>query len=665
MTKYFYASLLLLLSNSIIAQTCTTPGQTPSSAFPVCGTGVFSQTNVPICGGRSLPSPKCPGDPLADKNPFWYKFTCFQAGSLGFVITPANLGDDYDWELYDVTGLNPDDVFTNGNIVVSSNWSGESGKTGASPAGTQPFVCAGFGKPLFSSMVNLQVGHNYILLISHFTNSQSGYSLSFGGGTAVITDSTPPAMKTAEANCGGDVIRVKLNKKIKCKSISANGSEFVISPSGAVVTNATGINCSAQFDTDSLQLQLSQFLAPGNYTLQIKNGNDGNTLLDYCDNAIAQNAQVPFTILPKAPTPLDSIAPLTCAPNQLHLIFRKPILCSSIAANGSDFTINGTYPASVSAAAGACNGTSTKEIIVTLGSQLQQAGTFNLVLKKGSDGNTIVDECGEETPVGASISFSVKDTVNADFSYTIDYGCKADTVQYSHAGGNGVNSWQWNMDEGFTSTQQNPVALYKVFNEKNVSLVVSNGYCSDSVTHKVMLINFLKADFSVYEDNCPNEPTQFTSTAQGIILNHSWLFGDGGTAQVASPIHVFTVPQRETSYNVKYTVTDTFGCQSTASKTIKIYTSCYLAVPNAFTPNGDNLNDVFHPLNAIKAEQFDFKIYNRWGQMIFSSNNWKIGWDGKINGVPQGTGTYLYMLRYVHRETKKMNEERGTFILIR
>ena len=103
---------VLLVYSKLFAQTCTAPGQNPSTAFPVCGTSTFSQNTVPLCGGRALPAPSCRNDGLRDVNPFWYKFTCFKAGTLGFEITPNNLSDDYDWEIYDITGRDPNDIYT-------------------------------------------------------------------------------------------------------------------------------------------------------------------------------------------------------------------------------------------------------------------------------------------------------------------------------------------------------------------------------------------------------------------------------------------------------------------------------------------------------------------------------------------------------------------------
>ena len=118
----------------LFSQPCTTLGQTPASAFPACGTTVFTQTSVPICSTNSLFVPGCSGDGVnyENRNPFFYRFKCYQSGTLGFIITPLAANEDYDWQLYEITGRNPDEIFTNRNIIVSGNWAGTYGPTGAS-----------------------------------------------------------------------------------------------------------------------------------------------------------------------------------------------------------------------------------------------------------------------------------------------------------------------------------------------------------------------------------------------------------------------------------------------------------------------------------------------------------------------------------------------------
>lgn len=653
----------------LLAQPCTTQGQRPETAFPVCGTSVFQQTTVPFCRNGNLSAPGCPASAgLGDKNPFWYRFTCYQTGTLGFIITPNNANEDYDWQLFDVTNHNPQDVYTNNSLFVTANWAGTYGNTGASASGVTNIECGSdpaLLRPTFVQMPTIQVGHTYLLMISHFDDTPNGYKLSFGGGTGVITDPNIPRLKSAEANCGGDVIRLKLSKKIFCNSLSSTGSEFYITPSTATAVSATGIGCTAGFDTDSIEIRLSAFLDPGNYTLRIRKGTDGNTLLDYCGNAVPETDEISFALLPKTPTPMDSIVQVGCAPGQVKLIFSKPILCSSVATDGSDFIVNGSYPVTVNAASGACVNGLTKEITVSLAAPLQRAGTFNLQLRTGSDGNTLINECGMPTAAGSTLTFTVADTVNADFTYAIGYGCIRDTVRYFHAGTNSVNSWSWSLGEGQQSTTQNPTGIYAVFNEKTVNLAVSNGVCQDSSTRKVALINFLKADFTVLEDNCPQELIPFKDGSVGQGLTYAWNFGDGGTSDSANPHHAYAIPIRETVYPVRLTITDSFSCQKSIQHPVTIYSSCFIAVPNAFTPNNDGRNDFFKVLNAVKAEDFEFYIYNRWGQLVFQTRNWKQGWDGKLGGREQGTAAYVWMLRYTNRDTKKKVEQKGTMVLIR
>lgn len=336
---FFLVYLLAWLSfaQTARAQSCSDIGQTPPSAFPVCGTQIFKQLSVPICGVTFIPGPVCNtrgNGPHTDKNPFWYKFTCYQTGTLGFTITPLILAEDYDWQIFDITGRNPNDVYTDGSLFVTMNWSGEFGVTGASAAGTSIAVCGGPNQPLFSEMAVLQQGHEYLLLISHFSDSQSGYELAFGGGSAVITDPTVPHLQQSGYNCGPYSVGVKLSKKIQCKSISADGSEFTITAPGVKITGVTGVGCSNGFDTDSLLVQLDQILPVGTYAVVSKNGTDKNTFLDACGNQLPEGERISFTVIQTLPVDMGTIKIPPCAPDELQLTFDTPIRCASVSPDG-------------------------------------------------------------------------------------------------------------------------------------------------------------------------------------------------------------------------------------------------------------------------------------------------------------------------------------------
>jgi gliding motility-associated-like protein len=653
------------------AQPCTTIGQTPSTAFPVCGTDTFIQASVPICESHLLAVPGCSSAlaSYADTNPYWYKFTCYTSGTLGFLITPNNLGDDYDWQLYDITGHNPNDVFTDPSLIVSGNWSGTYGLTGASAGGVNFIQCASDpaqNLPTFAQMPNLIQGHQYLLLVSHYTQTQSGYKLSFGGGTASITDPNKPRLVSATPNCDASQILVVLNKGMQCTSLAPDGSDFTIPSVPGSVASANGMQCTSGFDMDTLVVTLKNPLAPGNYNLVIQVGSDGNTLLDNCGNAIPAGNSLPFSIIPPAPTPMDSLAPVACAPSVLQLVFRKPIDCSSIAQDGSDFRISGPAGITVASASGTCVGGLTSTIQVYLSSPVVVGGNYQLTLVPGNDGNTLIDECGQQTPALSSVKFLTKDTVSAKFGYQILFGCTADTVNISYTPSGGVNQWSWNLDSQALSQALVPSLIFTAFGPKSLQHVVSNGFCSDTSTAVIPLNNALKAGILGPDEICPKDVANFQDSSTGNIVGWTWDFGDGsGSNQQNPPAHNYPNTLRETIYTVSLTVQNNLGCLDTAVKKMIRLQSCYITVPNAFTPNGDGKNDYLYPLNAYKARDLLFRVFNRYGQLVFETRDWTRKWDGTLNGKPQDSGSYVWMLEYTDGDSGKRFFLKGTSVLIR
>jgi len=626
-----------------------------------------------------VPAPTCSGDGVTyfDLNPYWYKFTCFTAGTLGFLINPNNHDDDYDWELFDVTGQSPDAVFSNAAQVVASNWSGLTGNTGTSASASSLYECASSkingritNPPIFSKMPNIVQGHNYLLMISHFSGSdQSGYKLSFSGGTASITDTTPPAMSSASPICDGSRIRIALNKQMACSTLAADGSDFVLSPSpaGVKIVGAYAVNC-AGFALDTLVVVTNGSLPPGDYSIITNTGTDGNTLLDVCGTPVPVGQAASFHMVPPGPTQLDSIAPVGCAPDVLQLVFKKEIECSTIASDGSDFTVQGSTPVTVIGAYGQCDtGNRTYRVMVKLSAPLVKAGSYRIFLAPGSDGNTLVDECGFPSPPG-SLPFTTGDTVSAKLmTDQILLGCKADTIIYKYPDANEVNHWQWIFDGTDTSRVENPPPrIYSVFGTKNVQLIVSNDYCSDTLNFSPVLGNAIKAGLEVPNIMCPKDEAGYLNKSTGDLNSYTWDFGDGsGFSGETPPPHLYPLTGIETVYTVTLIVGNAIGCYDTAAQSIDVLRSCYIAVPNAFTPNGDGLNDDLYPLNAYKAGNLTFKVFNRFGLLVFESHDWQQKWDGTFHGDRQPAGAYVWFLQYVDRDSGKHVFQKGTTLLIR
>lgn len=662
---------LFLFRVSAFSQACTQLGQTPSTAFPVCGTTTFNQTNVPICSTNDLFVPGCSGSGnlYQNKNPFFYKFTCYVAGTLGFVITPAAANEDYDWQLYDITGRDPNDIFTDGSLVVTGNWAGTYGPTGASATGVNFIQCGSTpsdNKPTFAIMPNLIAGHVYLLMVSHFSDTQSGYALSFGGGSAVITDPAIPHMQAPKPDCDGKKITLKLNKKIRCNSLTSSGSEFSISPALTTVTGATASGCSAGFDFDELTLTLASALPNGNYQLVINNGTDGTTLLDNCGNSIPAGESKDFEYFIPIPIFADSIGSVGCAPDQVKVYFPKKIDCSTIAANGSDFAVTGPQPVTVIGADGGCVNGKSDLITVKFASPVCIKGTYQVTLKAGTDGTTAIDECGVPLPVH-SRSFTAADTVSAAFTYGIDFDCRSNTLHFQHNGAHDVNSWTWTFNSDSIVHTQNHTISFPSSSVNTVSMIVSNGICSDTTDNTITLDNEVKAGFDMPSIICPEDPLIATSTCTGQVDAWRWTFDVVSSSTQENPAPVF-FPQhnRETYYAIKLVATNnSLGCSDSLKKMLRVLSNCFIAVPTAFTPNGDGLNDYLSPNEAFKADNLQFSVFNRWGQLVFSSRNWQEKWDGTIKGIPQGSGVYVWFLNYTHRETGQKVSQRGTTTLIR
>ncbi|HTR32034.1 MAG TPA: gliding motility-associated C-terminal domain-containing protein [Puia sp.] len=681
--KLFVVLWVLVLataSSRVRAQSCSVLGQTPATAFPVCGSNVFVQDSVPECDNGSLVVPNCavgPGQPsYSALNPYWYKFTCFSSGTLGLLISPNNAGDDYDWQLYDVTGQPLNAIYTNVSLVIAADWSGVTGNTGTSSTASNLIECgstATSSPPPFSKMPNLIQGHNYLLLISHFSGSgQSGYQLSFGGGTASITDTTQPAVAKVNAICQS-LLGVTLNKKMACSSLTATGSEFAITPAipGVQIIGAVTNTCNTGFDMDSITLTLSGNLPTGIYSLAVQTGSDGNTLLDICSTPIPVGQSVQFAVLPPQPTPVAGLAPPGCSPDFVKVIFNgpTPIRCSSIAADGSDFSLAGSTPVSVVGASAICDSLGmTDTVVVQLSAAIKTMGSYQLSLKTGDDGNTLLNYCGIST-AAITVPFNTADTVSAAaYNVKVLYGCTQDTVIYSYPTIDEINQWQWLMDGTNQSRLQDPPRrIYGANGTETVSLSVSNGVCSDSASGVVTLDNFSKTQFEAPMIICPKDYATLINNSSGNwIMTWNWTFGDGTTSDQKDPAdHLFPPTGEETKYTVVLVTTDSIGCTDTAKQVIDVLKSCYIAVPGAFTPNGDGVNDYLYPLNALKAENLQFRVYNRWGQMVFETTDWLKRWDGTIGGHPAPAGAYAWTLSYVDGETGKRIVQKGTSILIR
>ncbi|MFN3341755.1 MAG: gliding motility-associated C-terminal domain-containing protein [Flavobacteriales bacterium] len=148
----------------------------------------------------------------------------------------------------------------------------------------------------------------------------------------------------------------------------------------------------------------------------------------------------------------------------------------------------------------------------------------------------------------------------------------------------------------------------------------------------------------------PSTPTIINSSINFVDASingatYQWDFAGMGTSTQQNP--TFNFVNVDTGfYQVCLTVTSPQGCVNDTCKMVYIFDEFLVYVPNAFTPDGDGINDVFMPvLTGLNPEHFELLIFNRWGEVIYQTNNPTKGWDGRSKGVMSKQDVYVWKIR--------------------
>jgi gliding motility-associated-like protein len=298
-------------------------------------------------------------------------------------------------------------------------------------------------------------------------------------------------------------------------------------------------------------------IAGNTYAMVINNatGSVGGYQLDFSGTAnLLDN---------KVPTP-DSIIHRSCdQQDTLFIHMSESVLCSSIAADGSDFIFSGPSGGSVYSAFGVGCGavTSTHLIGIVLNNPIVYNGLYTLTIKTGNDGTTLTDICGNATPVNYKISYQVTNIPIVDLGNDTAM-CDGEVMVFDATNNNATYYWSNGMQSPTISINDYPVLL--------------------------------------------------------------WVYVDRN------------------------------GCY--ARDSINIESACSIFIPNAFSPNGDGVNDVFGAISA-QLNTYEISIYDRWGVRVFYSYNLKDVWDGTDGwGVPYPLGVYVYVVTGTFRNGEKFKK---------
>jgi gliding motility-associated-like protein len=252
--------------------------------------------------------------------------------------------------------------------------------------------------------------------------------------------------------------------------------------------------------------------------------------------------------------------------------------------------------------------------------------------------------------------------------------CQGEPVLFKNLS-TGATQYLWNFQEpSATPEAYEPVHVFTRTGSFQVQLIAYNSMgCTDTVVKQLRVLPSPKPNFRVLPDTSCITPltVRFENLTTDPPPNEGkffWDFGNGLTYSGSNNIPPQTYVNASDSVQtvlVTLTVTNAFCTQSVQYAVRVCPKPCQarLVMPNAFTPNGDRLNDTFRPV-SVALKQFQMQIFTRWGQEVFRSIDPAVGWDGRrSDGKLFNEGMYVYRISYTCEQAQKQSVI-GDFLLI-
>ncbi|MBI3519670.1 MAG: PKD domain-containing protein [Bacteroidetes bacterium] len=251
-----------------------------------------------------------------------------------------------------------------------------------------------------------------------------------------------------------------------------------------------------------------------------------------------------------------------------------------------------------------------------------------------------------------------------DFTYS---GCDPLTITFANQSTSAsAMSYLWTFSDGTTSTLANPTHVFTPYGTYGVNLTVStSSKCIDvssmSSVHPIVVYPLPTAGFDIATDNQSYVNCSDFSSSDVVAWHYD--FGDGGRpSSDENPTHFYYSVD---IFNIVQTVTNSYGCSASYTVPVLIIPDFGFWVPNAFTPEkNDGLNDIFKPI-VFGVEEYKFMVFNRWGEMIYQTDDTNAGWDGTYKNAKSPQDVYIWKCEFKNTVSKEYESHVGHVTLIR
>ncbi|MFK8045750.1 MAG: LamG-like jellyroll fold domain-containing protein [Crocinitomicaceae bacterium] len=199
----------------------------------------------------------------------------------------------------------------------------------------------------------------------------------------------------------------------------------------------------------------------------------------------------------------------------------------------------------------------------------------------------------------------------------------------------------------------------------NVELSAVSGGCQIDTNFSVYvnIFDLPEVEFNVSNDKPEVEESIYLTNYSNGGLSYTWDFGNGETSNEFEPIVKYNKAE---TYSISLTV-DNDQCSASSDMLVFVKEPTLYYIPNAFSPDGNQFNNTFMPVFTSGYDPYDyeFRIFNRWGEILFISNDSSIGWDGTYNSELQNSGVYIWEVVFGQVDNSRRISERGTVTLVK
>jgi gliding motility-associated-like protein len=257
----------------------------------------------------------------------------------------------------------------------------------------------------------------------------------------------------------------------------------------------------------------------------------------------------------------------------------------------------------------------------------------------------------------------------ADFKAMYESICVTDSLFLIDKSKPLSHTYIWSFGDGLSSKHN--AHKYLTGGIFDITLVtITDKGCMDTMTKNkyIEVTGLPKVTFSFTPDSIDIFEPEIRFTNHSDAKHYKWVFGDGLPSSVQeNPTHTF-----QTTTGQHYTVTLTGyntenGCSTSYSQIIVAKEPLIYYIPNTFTPNGDEYNNVFKPIfySGLDVYNYHFIIYNRWGEVIFESFNLDFGWDGTYGNQLVETATFIWKLEFKEKNKENTHSKTGHVNIIK